>query len=84
MITTHSDRLKNSNKRMQELEMKITRLTEKYEMHGQYLTGLTKEQNGLISIYKKIEEDLHDVSVHSHNNMDKIFRIQNNSFKEFI
>jgi hypothetical protein len=60
------------------LEGQLKKLIGKYELHGQYISGLSKEINGLTHICEKLEADIHDISVHSHINMDKIFLLETN------
>lgn len=83
IIKAHSDKIKNSNKRIECFEGQLKKLNYNYQVHGQYISGMSKEINGLNHIYEKIESDLRDLSIHSHTNMDKIFLLENKKNTSF-
>lgn len=84
MIVKHSYKIKNSNKKIEQLEAQFKKLIDKYELHGQYISGISKEINCVNHKFETLDKKLYDLSIHSHINMDKIFLLenkQNNSFE---
>lgn len=79
IITSHSDKIKNSNKRIEYLEAQLKRLVEKYQLQGQYISGMSKEINGLNNKFDMIENEMHDLSIHNHMNISRLFTFDNNS-----
>lgn len=65
MITAHSDKIKNGNKRIEQLESQFKKLTEKNELHGQYMSGMSKEINGYNNRIELLERELHNIYIYS-------------------
>lgn len=82
MLTRQSDKMKISNKRIEFLETQIKNLTDKCDTYDHFMSTISKEMNGHEKKLELLENGLHDLSIHSHLNMDKIFRLEDKISKK--